>query len=97
MVEFTGGDENKSFTPDKITSKLFLSSIRNWYKEEGVPAGVEKVGKQFLFISHIKHISLMMKLLFLSVEKMGRYTLQRTNIILRIMLQYHLMQVIRIC
>ena len=30
MVEFTGGDENKSFTPDKITSKLFLSSIRNW-------------------------------------------------------------------
>ena len=29
MVEFTGGDENKSFTPDKITSKLFLSSIRN--------------------------------------------------------------------
>lgn len=72
MVEFTGGDENKSFTPDKITSKLFLSSIREWYKEEGVPAGVEKVGKPYKGKSKGK-VGIVVKITILDMEKcLGR-------------------------
>lgn len=72
MVEFTGEDENKSFTPDKITSKLFLSSIRNWYKEEGVPAGVEKVGKPYKGRSPSK-LGIVVKITILDMEKcLGR-------------------------
>lgn len=72
MVEFTGGDENKSFTPDKITSKLFLSSIRNWYKEEGVRAGVEKVGKPYKGRSPGK-LGIVVKITILDMEKcLGR-------------------------
>ena len=49
MVTFTDGGANdkKSFTPDKITSKLFLSSIKQWYDKEGVQLGIEKVGKPY--------------------------------------------------
>lgn len=47
MVEFTKPDKNKTFEPDKITSTLFLSSIKEWYEKDGVPAGVEKVGKPY--------------------------------------------------
>lgn len=72
MVEFTGGDEDKSFTPDKITSKLFLSSIRNWYKEEGVPVGVEKVGKPYKGRSPGK-LGIVVKITILDMEKcLGR-------------------------
>lgn len=49
MVTFTdgGNGDKKSFRPDGITSKLFLSSIKQWYAEEGVPLGIEKVGKPY--------------------------------------------------
>ena len=49
MVTFTdgGSGDKKSFRPDGITSKLFLSSIKKWYAKEGVPLGIEKVGKPY--------------------------------------------------
>lgn len=49
MVTFTdgGSGDKKSFRPDKITSKLFLSSIKQWYAKDGVPLGIEKVGKPY--------------------------------------------------
>lgn len=32
---------------DRVTSKLFLSSVSSWYKKEGIHVGVEKVSNLF--------------------------------------------------
>lgn len=83
----------EGYKPVKGNEEEIINHLFDHYGE----CYVEKYKEEVSFHIPIKHFLLMMKLLFLSVEKMGRYTLQRINIILRIMLQYHLMQVIRIC
>lgn len=68
MVEFTN---DSSFGEDKITSKLFLSSIKEWHNE-GVPIGVEKVGKPYKS-QNPKRIGIVVKITILDMEKcLGR-------------------------
>lgn len=72
MVEFIKPEENKTFEPDRITSTLFLSSIKEWYNEDGVPAGVEKVGKPYKGKSLAK-CGIVVKITVLDMEKcLGR-------------------------
>lgn len=83
----------EGYKPVKGNEKEIINHLLDHYGECYVAKDEEVVS----FMSQIKHFLLMMKLLSLNVRKMGRYTLQRINITLRIMMQYHLMQAIRIC
>lgn len=76
----------EGYKPVKGNEKEIINYLLDHYGE----CYVEKYKESVSFNLPNKTFFIMMKLLFLSVEKMGRYTLQRINIILRIMLQYHL-------